>query len=239
MSENQEQTSGQDQENVQPCCEGGSCCPSGSSKGSQRGKIIAFILIVVAAGAVLANSLIRKSLADADRPEQAFASFQIDNTSESSIESGPETDVAPITDEAQKEGLTLESKTAPALWKTELASLSSLNEVATGADAVFVLLGSQGQQANKGIAREMEAALVKIKSNGTRVSTFWLQDSAPEYANLAKQTTFPCVIAMVKGGSMSVVSDEISETKLVQAFVAASRPSSGCGPAGCGPAGCN
>jgi hypothetical protein len=117
--------------------------------------------------------------------------------------------------------------------------LSSLNQVATGADAVFVLLGSRSQQANKGIYREMEAALVKIKSNGTRVSTFWLQDSAPEYANLATQMTFPCVLAMVKGGGMSVVSDEISETKLVQAFVAASRPASSCGPAGCGPAGCD
>jgi len=42
---------------------------------------------------------------------------------------------------------------------------------------------------------------------------------------------------MVKGRGMSAVSGEINETKLVQAFVTASRPS-GCGPAGCGPTGC-
>ena len=235
MSENQEQTNGQDQENVQPCCEGGSCCPSGSSKGSQRGKMIAFMLIVVAAGAVLANSLVRKSQAVADQSQTAFAAIETDNTDEK---------VAPTTMEttAAAEPKKMDSdtqKTAPSLWKTELASLSSLNQVAADVDAVFVLLGSSSDRNSKGTAGEMKAALTKIQATGKRVSTFWLKDSSPEYASFSQQVTLPCVFAMVKGGGMSAVSDEISETKLVQAFVTASRPASGCGPSGCGPAGCN
>jgi len=236
MNEEQEQVPSQDHAgDIDPCCAGGGCCPSGSAGGNPRWKAAVFILIVIAAGAVLANSLVRKFRADADQSEQVFASVQMDNACCPTGQCSTETDVSPVADEAKKQDAPVQETLT--LWKTELVSMSSLNQVATDTDAVFVLLGSQGQQANKGIAREMEAALVKIKSNGTRVSTFWLQDSAPEYANLAKQMTFPSVIAMVKGGSMSVVSDEISETKLVQAFVAASRPS--CGPAGCGPAGCN
>jgi hypothetical protein len=238
MSESQEHARSQDNaDDLQPCCDGGSCCPSGSTGGSQRWKTAVFILVVITAGAVLANSLVRKFHADADQSKKVFSSIQMDSCCLAPVQSSAETAVSPVAVEAKEQDLTVEE--ALTLWKTELASLSSLNQVASGADAVFVLLGSQSQQNNKGIAREMESALAKIKANGTRVSTFWLQDSAPEYANLATQMTFPCVMAMVKGGGMSVVSDQISEAKLVQAFVTASRPSSSCGPAGCGPAGCD
>ncbi len=237
MNKEQEQEPSQDHAgDIDPCCAGGGCCPSGSVGGNPRWKAAVFILIVIAAGAVLANSLVRKFRADADQSEQVFASIQMNNACCAPVQSSTETDVSPVADEAKEQDVPVTE--ALALWQTELVSMSSLNQVATGTDAVFVLLGSQGQQANKGVAREMEAALVKIKSNGTRVSTYWLQDSAPEYANLATQMTFPCVLAMVKGGGMSAVSDEISEAKLVQAFVTASRPASGCGPGGCGPAGC-
>jgi hypothetical protein len=238
MNEEQEKAQNQDHaSDVESCCAGGDCCPSGSAGGTQRWKAVVFILIVISAGAVLANSLVRRLHTDSvDQPKQVFATTQVDTCCLAPVQSSAETAVSPVADEAKEQDLTV--KESITLWNTELASLSSLNQVATGADAVFVLLGSQGQKANKGMTREMEAALAKIQSNGTRVSTFWLKDSAPEYANLAKQMTFPCVLAMVKGGGMSVVSDEISEARLVQAFVAASRPSS-CGPSGCGPAGCN
>jgi len=234
MSENQKQTNGQDKENVQPCCEGGSCCPSGSSKGSQRGKIIAFLLIVVATGAVLANSLVRKSQVEAGQSKTDFAVIETVNTTEMTSPTNDEAAIPVETNKIDNE----HQKTISSLWKTELASLSSLSKVAVNTDAVFVFLGSPGERDSKGLAKQMEAALAKIKANGTRVSTFWLKDSAPEYASLAQQVTLPSVLALVKGGGMSMVSDEISETKLVQAFVTASRPAAGCGPAGCGPAGC-
>ena len=193
-------------------------------------------LVLVAAGAVLANSLIRKSYANAEQPQQAFSAIQVDNTCEGACLPSSETETATPVETDQADSDT--QKAAPSLWKTELASLSSLNQVAADTDAVFVLLGSRSQQANKGIVKETESALTKIKANGTRVSTFWLKESASEYASLSQQVSLPCVLAMVKGGGMSVVSDEISEAKIVQAFVTASRPASGCGPAGCGPAGC-
>ncbi len=209
MNDNKEHIS--DQEivgDVQSCCDGSDCCPSGSESMGKSWKMVIFVLVVIAAGAVLANSLIRKS--DADQSQQAFASIQIDNGSDT---------LSP-------------PKAEPSLWRVELDSLASLNKVATNTDAIFILLAADDQQGNQNITRQIEAAAKTIKSNGVRVSAFRLRETAPEYAQLARQVSVPCVLAMVKGGGMSAVSGEISEAKLVQAFVTASRPTSGCCPPG-------
>ena len=75
-------------------------------------------------------------------------------------------------------------------------------------------------------------------ANKTKVSAFRLKESAPEYANLVKQVSVPSVLVLVKGGGMKAVSKDITETKLLQAFVAASRPSGGCCPPGAGASEC-
>jgi hypothetical protein len=125
-------------------------------------------------------------------------------------------------------------KAEPLLWGAELDTLASLNKVAVDTDAVFILLLAKGQQSDQAITKEIEAAAQKLLSDGTIVSAFRLKESAPNYEQLAKQVSVPSVLTMVKGLGMKAVSGEITETKLVQAFVAASRPSS-CGPAGCCP----
>ena len=118
------------------------------------------------------------------------------------------------------------------LGGAELDSLASLSRVAANTDAVFVLLSAKDQQANQTIGKEIDAATERLEANGIRVSAFRLVEAAPEYAQLSKQVPVPCVLAMVKGGGTSVVSDGISEAKLVQAYVTASRPTSSCCPPG-------
>jgi hypothetical protein len=197
-----------------PCCSGGDCCPSGSD-GAKRWKTVLFALIVIGAGVVLANSLIRNS--KADKPAQAFALPQVDGASKSSSPLKTET-----TDGAK------EQKTASSLWRTELDSLASLNQVATEADAVFVLLTAKDQNDDQAMAGEIEAAAQKIQAKGTQVAAFRLKHSAPEYAQFAAQVSVPCVLALVKGAGMDAVSGEINEARLMQAFVAASRPATAC-----------
>ena len=250
MSDNKDQIS--DQENAsdaQPSCDGGSCCPSGSDGSGKSWKMVVFILIVIAAGVVLARSFIRKSNSDGDQSQQVFASIQSDNKSdttsslkpiikaETPVESEIEIETPPVAVETKKQDVSV--KATPTLWKSDLDSLASLNKVAADSDAVFVLITAKDQLNDKAITKEIEAAAQKIMANGTKVSAFRLKESAPEYANLVKQVTVPSVLAMVKNLGISAVSKNITETKLVQAFVAASRPS-GCGPsaAGCGPTGC-
>ena len=246
MSQNKEQSDGRENaDDLQPCSDGGGCCPSGSDGGGKGWKIAVFVVIVVAAGVVLANSFIKKSNAGSDPSQQSFASIPMNDKSEtpwpseaelkveSSVESKIETETPPAADEPENQNTP--AKSALSLWGPDLDSLASLNNVATDTDAVFVFVAAGGPQNMQPVTEQIEAAVKKIKSNGVRVSVFRLKEAAPEYVQLAEQGSVPCVLAMVKGGGMSTVSGEITEARLVQAFVMASRPTSGCGPAGCPP----
>ncbi len=227
MSDNKEQTNSQENtDNIRPCCCGGNC---GSPESGGRGKgwkMIVFILIVIAAGVVLARSFLRKSASEAVQSQQAFAPVQVE----------PKSEVPSVTDNtAQQEA---SAKNVPALWRADLNSLASLNKLAADTDAVFVFLAAEEQQSNQNIISRIETAAKTINADGIRVSAFKLNKTAPEYAQLAKQFPIPSVLAMVKGRGMSAVSGQISETKLVQAYVAASRPTSSCCPTGAGSSAC-
>jgi len=212
--ENSEEAGQEVSDTPQACCPsgsaGGDCCPSASSDAGKQWRTIIFAVIVLAAGAVAARSLINKSDSTGDQSAQTFAG----------IEHLGEFDAA-------------------SLWGEPLDSLASLEEAAGEAQAVFVLLATEDQQEMEAVTREVEAAAKAIQTKGiSSVSAFTLKKAAPDYEQLAKQFPLPCVLAMVKGCGANPVSGEITEGKLIQAFVAASRPGSGCGPAGCGPAGC-
>ncbi len=227
MSDNKEQTDSQENaDNIQPCCCGGNC---GSPESGGRGKgwkMVIFILIVIAAGVVLAHSFLRKSNSDAVQSQQVFAPVQVESPNE----------VLSVTDNtAQQEA---SAKNVPALWRADLNSLASLNKLAADTDAVFVFLAAEEGQIDRNIVGQVEAAAKTIGTDEIRVSAFKLNKTAPEYAQLAKQFPVPSVLAMVKGRGMSAVSGQISETKLVQAYVAASRPTSSCCPTGAGSSAC-
>jgi len=238
-------------EDSQACCPsasgGGDCCPP-SPGGGKGWKTAVFILIVVAAGVVLARSLIKKSNTTTDQTEQSFATIQpvgkSDTPSTTNVTTKAETptesksEIKSPSVENGKAGMEVSNETTSSLWGKPLDSLASLIKVAAETDAVFILLAAEDKQNMQPITKQIEAAAKKVQSNGVRVSAFTLKKDAPNYAQLAKQLSIPCVLAMVKGRGMSGVSGDITETKLVQAFVMASRPSSGCGPAGCGPSGC-
>lgn len=133
------------------------------------------------------------------------------------------------------------SRTAgePAIWGPEMNSLAALDEVAKDADAVFILICSQDQQNTEPIISEVEGATEKIRSRGNKVSAFRLKADTVEYENLAKQFSVPTVLAMVKGLGYSAVSGQITQAKLLEAFVKASRAPSACCPPGTDPALCN
>lgn len=250
MNDDKEQA--RSQENAggpQPCCDGGSCCPSDSDAGGKNWKIVVFVLIVIAAGVVLARSLINRSNSGADQTQETFAAVQPESgsgapsppsaaakaeTVTEAMESVESPSVPVVQDAA---GAKEPEKAAPNIWGPELDSIASLNQVATDVDAVFVFLAAEGAQDVQPITGEIEAAARKIQSKGSRISAFTLKKESTNYAQLAKQFSTPCVVAMVKGHGMSAVSGQITESKLIQAFVTASRARSACCPGGgpCGP----
>jgi len=83
----------------------------------------------------------------------------------------------------------------------------------------------------------MRSAAKTIEAQGQKIGLFTLKTGSPDYEKIVAQMPVPAVLAMVKGGGMIPVSGDITETKLIQGFVAASS-AGGCGPSGCGPSGC-
>jgi hypothetical protein len=246
MNDEKEQIGTQESaSDLQPCCDGGSCCPSGSDGRSQCCKTVVFVLIVLAAGIVLARSLIKKSDSATEQGQSTFAAISPQVTGDTPLPhnanvttqqpTAPKGGADTPAVESEKTKQDVPDKASPALWGPELGSLASLNKVAANSDAVFILLVAEDKERNRAAAEQIEAAAKTIRSNGVRISAFRLSQGAPNYANFSKQLSTPCVLAMVKGGSVSGVSaDHIAETKLVQAYVTASRPSSSCCPPGSG-----
>ncbi len=201
------------------------CCPSTSGSYSKR-KLVVFVIIVVAAGIILARSLMKEPSDASDDTQQLFAAVQQENK-ETSLQSNIEAS----------------SQVEPILWSQELDSLASLNKVAVNQDAVFVFVPAKGNDiVGKETIDAIASAEQKIESTGVQIGLYTLQTSSPEYANLAAQLTLPGMLVMSKGRGMGAVSGEITETKILQAYVASSRaggcgPSSSCGPStpGCSP----
>lgn len=121
-----------------------------------------------------------------------------------------------------------------AVWGPALSSLASLNQLAVDKDAVFVFLPAKDGKQTETIRAQVEAAVRKSQSRGSAIAAYTLSSDAKEYAQVTSQVSAPCVLAMVKGAGAIPVSGEITEVKLLEALVTASRPSS-CGPSGCGP----
>ena len=241
MNDNEEQACSQENApDPEPCCAGGSCCPSGSDGGARNWKIVVFILIVIAAGVVLARSLMNRPDPGSDEAQQTFAAIQPDSpapanpavTSDAPAESEIAVEASSVTKDTTKEEAP--DKPVPKLLFAPLASLASLNKVAANFDAVFILLAGQDQLNMEPITKELEAAAKTIQAGGPRVSAFTLKKDSPNYAQLAKQFSIPCVLAMVKGRGASGVSGEITQTRLIQAYVTASRAGSSCCPGGGG-----
>ncbi len=218
----------QDSDDSQPCCpptSGGEvCCSSGSNGIPQKWRALIFFFVLAAAAIVLANSLMKKSKAVAEQSQYSFPAVATGQTVPSQSV-GIKTEKAADGAEA-------------ALWGPELDSLAALDEVATDAETVFILICARDQQETQTMISEIEGATKKIRSRGNRASAFRLKNDTVEYQDLAEQFSVPTVLAMVKGLGYSAVSEQITETNLLEAFVTASRAPSGCCPPGTDPAAC-
>ena len=193
---------------------------------STKSKVLVCLAVAVAAGAVMARGFLRKAASEPSGAEAGFAAAMPTSTPDSESSSNA------------AEKVVSETKSESALWGDPLRSLASINEVATDKDAVFVFLPGKDEAKAQTIRKNIDAAALKIKSSGKVLAAYTLDRGVEGYAQVTQQTPAPCVLAMVKGRGMAVARAPVTEEKLLQAFVAASRPSTGCGPGGCGPSGC-
>ena len=113
---------------------------------------------------------------------------------------------------------------------TEIDSFAALNRVAAQTDAVFLFLpGKNGKLPSDAV----KGASAKIEKQGQKCGLFTLKTSSPDFAQLTSQATLPAVLVMVKGKGTIWVSGDITEEKLVQGYVTASRVASCCSGGGC------
>lgn len=230
----------------QPSCSaapGSTCCTPGSSRSTKAWKTIILLLIIAAAGGVLARSVMRKGPCEISESQPAFvaadavkATDALSTTKPATAEPpGPKDNPNNTTAINLAKETEIPDKAAPSLWGPPLDSLASLNKLAADKDAVFILIADKDKS---DLVKVIEAAVKKVRSNGSRVSGFNLKQGTPDYTRYAQQLSGPGVLTMVKGRGSSTVSGDITEAKLLQAFVTASRPRSSCCPGGSGSGKC-
>jgi len=193
-------------------------CHSTASPGGLRG--VLGILVLLVAALLVSRAVMKNNGASTDPAAAAFPTLAPTPTADTQASASP---VAAVTATGISVG-------------ASIASLSDLNKVAAANDAAFVYLPAQDGASGNSPEASLKSAASRINSQGHQVGLFTLETGSRDYAQLAAQISVPAVLALVKGRGMSAVSGEITETKLLQGFVAAG--SAACGPGGCGPTGC-
>lgn len=118
-----------------------------------------------------------------------------------------------------------------------LESLGTLNKVAASQDAVFVYIPApKNELADAKTNTAVLAAQRTLKGAKITLGLYTLPTSSPDYAGISAQVQAPAILVATKGKGMAAVSGDVTEDKLLQAFMATAR-AGGCGPAasGCGP----
>ena len=184
-------------------CGGGCGCHNSGSVGKMR-RVLG-IIVLVAAGILVARAAIKSNRVPAETPAVGFATTAF-------AEQAP----APTTSDT--------------VAVKEIGALSELNMVATDMAGVFVFLPGKSETTVKAPMAQIRGAAQTIepKVRG-KIGMFTLKTSSPDYEWITAQLSLPGVLVFAKGKGMAPVAGEITETKLVQAYVKASSAGGCCG----------
>lgn len=201
-------------------CGPGCGCHTTGAPGKARWVI--GVIVLVAAGALVVRAMIKNDQASSQPSAPTFASLAATPTPASENDAATNAVVA--------------APVAETSVGTSIGALAELNTVAAKTDAVFIFVSRK--EGGNAPSTPMQSAARMIESKaGLKCGLYTLKSGTRDYDQIAAQISLPGVLAMVKGRGMSAVSGDITEGKLVQAFVAASS-GGGCGPsaaAGCCP----
>ena len=109
----------------------------------------------------------------------------------------------------------------------DLTWVKKLNSVFTDHDFIFVLLPESDGDLTKKVADQVTMAAAKIEAEGVRVDTLTLNPSNPEFSLTTDRlaiTQLPAVLAFSISGNGAIIKGEITETKLLQAYLVVSKP---------------
>jgi hypothetical protein len=237
--------------NSETACGPGCGCNSSDSSLSKKIKTIVCVLVLLAVvGVFIYKNNTRKNSSNNQAAQNSPAFAVVATGSNVKAEATPATVVTRGKAETTTVATVAESKTIAKKSDEStrkigvyLDSLSSLNKVALNQDAVFIFIPApKNEIADEATSKAVNAAQQTLKSKNISLGLYTLPSSSADYAAIAAQVQAPAILIACKGRGMSAVSGEITETKLLQAFMASSRAGGGCGgSSGCGPSssGCN
>ena len=114
-----------------------------------------------------------------------------------------------------------------------LPAIAELNTMAAKLDTVFVVIPTKD---NAPLAKEASAAMASVErtlnSKGLSTGVYTLKVNSPDYPDVAAKVKAPGIAVFTKGRGTGFVSGWISESTLMQAYVASTR-GGGCGSGGC------
>jgi MYXO-CTERM domain-containing protein len=193
-------------------CGPGCGCNATGTPGKTRWVI--GVIVLVAAGVLVARDIIKSDGASNQIPTPGYAALATTPT--------PAGVPAPVVEMSVG---------------TTIGAFSELNEVAIKTDAVFIFLPGKDGVSGNSPSTAMKGAARTIEAQGKKIGLFTLKAGSSDYNQIATQMSLPGVLAVVNGRGMSGISGDITETKLVQGYLAASS-AGGCGSsagAGCCP----
>lgn len=203
----------------------GSDCGCHGPKAPGKMRWVIGIVVLVAAGALVVKAVINNKESSDGRASAGFAAL-------------PTKGQTPAPSDPTPTAVNKTSSGTEAKVIKTLGAFSELNLVAADTTAVFMMLPGKGASIDKVAMEQVQTTARTIEAQANaKVGLFILKEDSADYGQVANQMSVPGVLAMVKGRGMVPVSGEITEAKLIQAFVAASN-AGGCGAGGCGPSGC-
>jgi len=236
-------------------CGPGCCCNSSPSSLSKKLKTVLSVIVLLAVVGVFIykNNTSKNNSNNQTAPNSpAFAvaaaepAVKSDTTpvmaAAASIPSA-KAETAAVATVAESQMIAKKSDESSRKIGVYLDSLSSLNKVALSQDAVFIFIPApKNEVADDATSKAVIAAQQTLKAKNINLGLYTLPTSSADYAAIAARVQAPAILIASKGKGMSAVSGEVTETKLLQAYIASAR-SGGCGPSsgGCGPSssGCN
>ncbi len=116
-----------------------------------------------------------------------------------------------------------------------LSAIAELNTVAAKLDTVFLVIPTKD---NAPITKEASSVVASVErtlnAKGLSTGIYTLQATSPDYPDVAAKVTPPGIAVLTKGRGIGFVSGGISESNLMQAYVASTR-GGGCCPTGGAP----
>ncbi len=197
-------------------CGAGCDCHGRGALGRKR--LILGTIVLLVAVALVARAVIKANTAPSQPEMAAFVSPTVAQTpSVEGVAGTPSVEAA---------------KTPVSFVAKEIGALSELNTLAIANDAVFLYVPGKNGSSSNPPAAAMQSAAGRIGAQGYKIGLFTLKAGTRDHDLIAAQMSVPGVVAAVKGRGMVPISGDITETTLIQGFVAASY-AGGCGPGGC------